>query len=86
VTYHDVLPKETKILFPENTELRLQNWKKHNPEIVSGLAIGYRLIIKGCRNLLKTLRKVESKKIQSKLGVNRCYLHSLWSSAQRNSL
>jgi hypothetical protein len=57
VTYHDVLPKKLNILFPENTDYDCRTGKKPIL-IVSGLAIGYRLIIKGSVSKpTKTLRK-----------------------------
>jgi LysM repeat protein len=49
VIYHDVLPKETKYSISRKYGITIAELEKRNPEeIVSGLAIGYRLIIKGC--------------------------------------
>jgi LysM repeat protein len=47
VIYHDVLPKETKYSISRKYGITIAELEKRNPEIVSGLPIGYRLIIKG---------------------------------------
>jgi LysM repeat protein len=63
VTYHDVLPKETKYSISRKYGITIAELEKRNPEIVSGLAIGYRLIIKGSVSKpTKDLTQVESKK------------------------
>jgi LysM repeat protein len=45
--YHDVLAKETKYSIAKKYGISIQELEKRNPEVVSSLPIGYRLIIKG---------------------------------------
>ncbi|WP_369764650.1 LysM peptidoglycan-binding domain-containing protein [Flavobacterium sp. WC2429] len=45
--YHDVLAKETKYSIAKQYGISIAELEKRNPEVVSNLPIGYRLIIKG---------------------------------------
>lgn len=47
VVYHDVLPKETKYSIAKYYGITIAELEERNPEIVSGLPIGYKLRIKG---------------------------------------
>jgi LysM repeat protein/ABC-type branched-subunit amino acid transport system substrate-binding protein len=63
VIYHEVLPKETKYSIAKRYGITIQELEKRNPEVISNLPVGYRLIIKG--NPPKadnTVAVVESKK------------------------
>jgi LysM repeat protein len=61
--YHDVLPKETKYSISRKYGITIAELEKRNPEIVNGLPIGYRLIIKGSiPKVAKVFAQVESKK------------------------
>jgi LysM repeat protein len=63
VIYHDVLPKETKYSISRKYGITIAELEKRNPEIVSGLIVGYRLTIKGSTpQVEKVLVQVESKK------------------------
>lgn len=55
--YHDVLPKETKYSVAKKYGITIEELEKKNPEIVSNLPIGYKLIIKG--NPENSLPKVD---------------------------
>ncbi|MDP3681500.1 MAG: LysM peptidoglycan-binding domain-containing protein [Flavobacterium sp.] len=63
VVYHDVLPKETKYSIAKKYGITIEELEKKNPEIVSNLPVGYKLIIKGnAPKVDKTAPAVESKK------------------------
>jgi LysM repeat protein len=63
VIYHDVLPKETKYSISRKYGITIAELEKRNPEILSGLPIGYRLVIKGnAPKTIKAVTQVESKK------------------------
>ncbi|WP_345956937.1 PBP1 and LysM peptidoglycan-binding domain-containing protein [Flavobacterium yafengii] len=67
VVYHDVLPKETKYSIAKKYGITIEELERKNPEIVSNLPVGYKLIIKGNPKtsgpkLDKTATVVESKK------------------------
>lgn len=63
VVYHDVLPKETKYSIAKKYGITIEELEKKNPEIVSNLPVGYKLIIKGnAPKVDKTAPVVESKK------------------------
>ena len=63
VVYHEVLPKETKYSISKQYGITIQELEKKNPEIVSNLPIGYKLIIKGnAPKVEKTTPVVETKK------------------------
>jgi LysM repeat protein len=63
VVYHDVLPKETKYSIAKQYGITIEELEKRNPEVVSNLPIGYKLIIKGnAPKVDKTATVVESKK------------------------
>ena len=47
VMYHEVLPKETKYSIAKKYGITIAELEKKNPEIVSNLPVGYKLIIKG---------------------------------------
>lgn len=66
--YHDVLPKETKYSISRKYGITIAELEKRNPEIVSGLPIGYRLIIKGnIPKVAKVVEQPESNKIDAVL-------------------
>jgi LysM repeat protein len=65
--YHDVLPKETKYSIAKKYGITIEELEKKNPEIVTNLPIGYKLIIKGTPETSrqkedKTATVVEAKK------------------------
>jgi LysM repeat protein len=61
--YHDVLPKETKYSIAKKYGITIEELEKKNPEIVSNLPVGYKLIIKGnAPKVDKTATVVEAKK------------------------
>ena len=63
VVYHDVLPKETKYSIAKKYGITIEELEKKNPEIVSNLPVGYKLIIKGnAPKVDKTATVVEAKK------------------------
>ncbi|MBP6180512.1 MAG: LysM peptidoglycan-binding domain-containing protein [Flavobacterium sp.] len=63
VIYHEVLPKETKYSISKQYGITIEELEKKNPEIVSNLPIGYKLIIKGnAPKVEKTIPVVETKK------------------------
>ena len=47
VVFHEVLPKETKYSIAKKYDITIEELEKKNPEIVSNLPIGFKLIIKG---------------------------------------
>ena len=47
IIYHEVLPKETKYAIANKYGLTVEQLEQLNPEIVSGLPIGYNLIVSG---------------------------------------
>ncbi|WP_371563131.1 LysM peptidoglycan-binding domain-containing protein [Flavobacterium sp. Arc2] len=61
--YHDVLAKETKYSISKKYGITIEELEKRNPEVISNLPIGYRLIIKGVapKVVEKVTEKVESK-------------------------
>jgi LysM repeat protein len=50
--YHEVLPKETKYAIANKYDLTVEQLEQLNPEIVSGLPIGYKLIVSGTSDKL----------------------------------
>ena len=63
VVYHEVLPKETKYSIAKQYGITIEELEKKNPEIVSNLPIGYKLIIKGnAPKVDKTAPIIETKK------------------------
>ena len=50
IIYHEVLPKETKYAIANKYGLTLEQLEQLNPEIVSGLPIGYKLIVSGSKD------------------------------------
>ena len=63
VVFHEVLPKETKYSIAKLYGITIEELEKKNPEIVSNLPIGFKLIIKGIApKIVKTVAIVESKK------------------------
>ena len=63
VVFHEVLPKETKYSIAKLYDITIEELEKKNPEIVSNLPIGFKLIIKGIApKIVKTVAIVESKK------------------------
>jgi LysM repeat protein len=76
--YHDVLAKETKYSIAKKYGISIQELEKRNPEVVSSLPIGYRLIIKGTAPKVekvaekvagKTTNKAEAKDEKEKQNV-----------------
>ncbi len=49
VIYHTVLPKETKFSIAKKYDITIEELERKNPEIVTNLAVGYELLIKGTR-------------------------------------
>ena len=67
VIYHEVLPKETKYSIAKRYGITIQELEKRNPEVVSNLPVGYKLIIKGNASKSdKIVAVVDSKKEISK--------------------
>jgi LysM repeat protein len=63
VVYHEVLAKETKYSVAKKYGITIAELEKKNPEVVSNLPIGYKLIIKGnVPKAVKTAAVTESKK------------------------
>jgi len=63
VVYHEVLAKETKYSIAKKYGITIAELEKKNPEVVSNLPIGYKLIIKGnVSKAVKTAAVTESKK------------------------
>ncbi len=64
---HEVLPKETKYAIAKKHNITIQELEKLNPEIVSGLTIGFKLYISGKRPKVvvpkTTISKIDSTKI-----------------------
>jgi len=68
--YHEVLPKETKYSISKLYGITIEELEKLNPEIISNLTVGYRLIIKGnttkaVKNTIVTDSKKEVAKTDS---------------------
>ena len=59
VIYHEVLPKETKYSIAKKYGITIEELEKRNPEIISGLNIGQKVIINGTA---PKVAAVESKK------------------------
>jgi LysM repeat protein len=59
IIYHEVLPKETKYAIANKYGLTLEQLEQLNPEIVSGLPIGFKLIVSGATP--KLVSKAQSK-------------------------
>jgi LysM repeat protein len=54
--YHEVLAKETKYFIAKKYAVSIEQLEKQNPEIVNGLQLGYKLLIKGEREAPKTVQ------------------------------
>ena len=50
IMYHEVLPKETKYAIANKYGLTVEQLEQLNPEIVSGLPIGFKLIVSGIKD------------------------------------
>ncbi len=50
IIYHEVLPKETKYAVANKYGLSVEQLEQLNPEIVSGLPIGFKLIVSGSKD------------------------------------
>jgi LysM repeat protein len=62
-TYHDVLPQETKYSISRKYGITIAELEKRNPEVITNLPIGYRLIIMGDSSKSdKVLEQVNSSK------------------------
>jgi LysM repeat protein len=67
VVYHEVLPKETKYSIAKKYGITIAELEKKNPEVVSNLPVGYKLIIKGnAPKVDKIVAVIESKKETAK--------------------
>lgn len=67
VVYHEVLPKETKYSIAKKYGITIAELEKKNPEVVSNLPVGYKLIIKGnAPKADKIVAVIESKKETAK--------------------
>jgi len=62
IVYHEVLPKETKYSIAKQYGITIEELEKRNPEIISNLPIGYKLIIKGNAPKKDKIAVVDSKK------------------------
>lgn len=60
IIYHEVLPKETKYAIANKYALTVEQLEQLNPEIVSGLPIGYKLIVSGTKNNLVSKEQPKS--------------------------
>jgi LysM repeat protein len=64
IMYHDVLPKETKYSIAKQHGITIEELEKRNPEVVSNLPVGYRLIIKGdVSKGTEAVEQTETKKV-----------------------
>lgn len=67
VVYHEVLAKETKYSIAKKYGITIAELEKKNPEVVSNLPVGYKLIIKGnAPKADKMVAVIESKKETAK--------------------
>ena len=66
VVYHEVLLKETKYSIAKLYGTTIEELEKRNPEIISGLSVGYQLIIKGNAPKKEVIEAVEPKKETTK--------------------
>ena len=64
--YHDVLAKETKYSIAKKYEITVEELEKRNPEVVTNLPIGYRLIIKGAAPKAEKVVERIADKVESK--------------------
>ncbi|MFE3866750.1 LysM peptidoglycan-binding domain-containing protein [Flavobacterium sp. LS2P90] len=62
VVYHEVLAKETKYSIAKKYGITIAELEKKNPEVVSNLPVGYKLIIKGNAPKLDKVFVIDSKK------------------------
>jgi LysM repeat protein/ABC-type branched-subunit amino acid transport system substrate-binding protein len=62
VIYHEVLPKETKFSIAKLYGITIEELEKKNPEIISNLPIGYKLVIKGTAPKAEKIVVAEPKK------------------------
>lgn len=60
IIYHEVLTKETKYAIANKYALTVEQLEQLNPEIVSGLPIGYKLIVSGTKNNLVSKEQPKS--------------------------
>jgi LysM repeat protein len=60
--YHEVLAKETKYSIVKKYGITIEELERKNPEIISNLTIGYKLVIKGNRPKNDKITVVETKK------------------------
>jgi len=80
VIYHEVLPKETKYAIANKYGLTVEQLEQLNPEIVSGLPIGFKLLVSGkatskvtvkepskTKTSIAVAEEVKSNKVLSKL-------------------
>lgn len=61
VVYHEVLPKETKYSIAKLYGTTIEELEMRNPEIITGLSVGYQLIIKGNAPKKEVIQAVEPK-------------------------
>lgn len=65
IIYHEVLTKETKYAIANKYALTVEQLEQLNPEIVSGLPIGYKLIVSGTKNNLVSKEQPKSAPLTS---------------------
>lgn len=65
VVYHEVLPKETKYSIAKQYGITIAELEKRNPEIISNLPIGYKLIIKGTPSKIEKIVSTTETKRES---------------------
>ena len=71
VVYHEVLPKETKYSIAKQYRMTIEELEKKNPEIISNLPIGYKLLIKGTAPKVDKVVVAEPKKEAEKLTLSK---------------
>lgn len=76
VVYHEVLAKETKYSIAKQYGVSIEELEKRNPEIGSGLPVGYKLLIKG--------NPLAAVKVMEPLESNKENLNSLKTTAKVN--
>jgi LysM repeat protein len=64
--YHDVLAKETKYSIAKQYGITIAELEKRNPEVVTSLPIGYRLVIKGTAPKTEKISDKTDAKVESK--------------------
>ena len=69
--YHYVLPKETKYSIAKQYGITIQELERKNPEVVSNLPVGFKLLVKGnAQKIDKTVVSEPRKEIENSIPVN----------------